>query len=41
MNKGTKLKKARKLGFLIKMSTKSGKRIINKRRYKKRRKIIS
>lgn len=41
MNKGTKLKKSRKLGFLVKMSTKSGKKIINKRRSKKRKKIIS
>nr|WMP11731.1 50S ribosomal protein L34 [Laurencia australis]WMP11942.1 50S ribosomal protein L34 [Laurencia australis] len=41
MNKGTKLKKSRKIGFLVKMSTKSGRRIINNRRRKKRKKIIS
>nr|YP_009398358.1 ribosomal protein L34 [Lophocladia kuetzingii]ARW67544.1 ribosomal protein L34 [Lophocladia kuetzingii] len=40
MNKGTKLKKARKMGFLIRMKKKSGKRIMNSKRQKKR-KIIS
>lgn len=39
MDKGTKLKKSRKIGFLVRMSTKSGKRIINNKRRKKRKKL--
>nr|CRF40024.1 Ribosomal protein L34 [Laurencia snackeyi] len=41
MNKGTKLKKCRKIGFLARMSTKSGRRIINNRRRKKRKTITN
>nr|YP_010951860.1 50S ribosomal protein L34 [Laurencia obtusa]WMP12156.1 50S ribosomal protein L34 [Laurencia verruciformis]WMP12799.1 50S ribosomal protein L34 [Laurencia obtusa] len=41
MNKGTKLKKSRKIGFLIRMSTKSGRRIINNKRRKKRKQITN
>ena len=41
MNKGTKIKKFRKVGFLIRMSKKSGRKIINSRRYKKRKKITN
>lgn len=39
MNKGTKLKKVRKSGFRKRMQTKSGQRIINSKRQKKRYKI--
>nr|ARW63628.1 ribosomal protein L34 [Chondria sp. (in: red algae)] len=39
MNTGTKLKKSRKLGFLARMSTKSGRKILNNKRRKKRQKI--
>nr|ARW68608.1 ribosomal protein L34 [Palisada sp.] len=41
MNKGTKLKKSRKNGFSVRMSTKSGQKIINNRRRKKRKKIAN
>nr|YP_009391549.1 ribosomal protein L34 [Laurenciella marilzae]ARW59693.1 ribosomal protein L34 [Laurenciella marilzae] len=41
MNKGTKRKKLKKIGFLIRMSTKSGKKIISNRRKKKRKKITN
>nr|ARW64050.1 ribosomal protein L34 [Chondria sp. (in: red algae)] len=40
MNRGTKLKKLRKVGFLARMSTTHGRMIINNKRRKKRR-IIS
>nr|QCI05130.1 ribosomal protein L34 [Centroceras clavulatum] len=39
MNKGTNLKKRRKSGFLVRMRTASGKKIIKLRRSKKRYKI--
>nr|ARW60103.1 ribosomal protein L34 [Laurencieae sp.] len=39
MSKGTKLKKSRKIGFLARMSKKSGQKIINNRRKKKRRQL--
>lgn len=39
MTQGTKLKKRRKSGFLSKMRKKSGKKIINAKRHKKRSQI--
>lgn len=39
MNTGTKLKKIRQVGFLSRMSTKSGRKIINNKRKKNRHKI--
>nr|YP_010850336.1 ribosomal protein L34 [Lophurella caespitosa]YP_010850534.1 ribosomal protein L34 [Lophurella hookeriana]YP_010850732.1 ribosomal protein L34 [Lophurella mutabilis]YP_010850930.1 ribosomal protein L34 [Aphanocladia stichidiosa]YP_010851524.1 ribosomal protein L34 [Echinothamnion hystrix]WGH13279.1 ribosomal protein L34 [Lophurella caespitosa]WGH13478.1 ribosomal protein L34 [Lophurella hookeriana]WGH13676.1 ribosomal protein L34 [Lophurella mutabilis]WGH14071.1 ribosomal protein L34 [Aph len=40
MKTATKLKKKRKNGFLIRMKTKSGQRIINLKRKKKRKQLI-
>nr|YP_010851326.1 ribosomal protein L34 [Echinothamnion hookeri]WGH14466.1 ribosomal protein L34 [Echinothamnion hookeri] len=40
MKTATKLKKKRKNGFLIRMKTKSGQRIINSKRKKKRKQLI-
>nr|YP_009395066.1 ribosomal protein L34 [Bryothamnion seaforthii]ARW63834.1 ribosomal protein L34 [Bryothamnion seaforthii] len=39
MNTGTKIKKKRKSGFLVRMRTKSGQKIINAKRSKKRKYI--
>nr|YP_009396710.1 ribosomal protein L34 [Ophidocladus simpliciusculus]ARW65896.1 ribosomal protein L34 [Ophidocladus simpliciusculus] len=39
MKTGTQVKKIKKSGFLVRMKTKSGQRIINARRKKKRKKI--
>nr|ARW68199.1 ribosomal protein L34 [Chondria sp. (in: red algae)] len=39
MNIGTKLKKIRQIGFLTRMSTKSGRKIINNKRKKRRQKL--
>nr|YP_009398581.1 ribosomal protein L34 [Kuetzingia canaliculata]ARW67767.1 ribosomal protein L34 [Kuetzingia canaliculata] len=39
MHTGTKKKKMRKLGFLIRMKTHHGRKIINSKRHKKRSKI--
>ena len=39
MNKGTKIKKIRKSGFLVRMKTVNGKKIIKQKRNKKRYKI--
>nr|YP_010170871.1 ribosomal protein L34 [Chondria tumulosa]QSD57012.1 ribosomal protein L34 [Chondria tumulosa] len=40
MNKGTKLKKIRKVGFINRMGTQNGRKIINSKRKKKRQKLI-
>lgn len=40
MTKGTLLKKRRKSGFRSRMKTKSGRRVLNARRSKKRRLIV-
>nr|WGH12885.1 ribosomal protein L34 [Echinothamnion sp.] len=40
MKTATKLKKKRKNGFLIRMKTKSGQRIINLKRKKRRKQLI-
>nr|WGH13872.1 ribosomal protein L34 [Lophurella pseudocorticata] len=40
MKTATQLKKKRKNGFLIRMKTKSGQRIINLKRKKKRKQLI-
>nr|YP_009397343.1 ribosomal protein L34 [Dasyclonium flaccidum]ARW66529.1 ribosomal protein L34 [Dasyclonium flaccidum] len=39
MNKGTKIKQIRKSGFLARMKKKSGQKIINSKRSKKRTKL--
>jgi len=39
MKTTTKLKTIRKIGFLVRMETKSGKKIINNKRKKKRLKL--
>ena len=39
MNRGTKLKKIRKVGFLTRMSTKNGRKIINRKRRKRKQQL--